>query len=68
MTEKEYTQTDYQTLGEICRRMRCGDDRIKLLIKTEEFPAVKIGGQYMTTEVKIQEWMNKKITLSSLIT
>ena len=56
MTEKH----DYQTLGEICKRMRCGMRRLKKLIHHEGFPIVKIGGQYMTTDVMITDWINRR--------
>ena len=54
-------KTDYWTLGEICKRLNCGPDRVKILIRDEGFPAVKVGGQYMTTEERIVQWMNKVI-------
>lgn len=54
-------KTDYQTLGEICTRLNCGPDRVKILIKDEGFPAVKVGGQYMTTEDAIVKWMDVTI-------
>ncbi len=56
MTEKH----DYQTLGEICSRMRCGERKIKNLIRFESFPAVKIRGQYFTTDAMINEWIIKR--------
>mgnify|MGYP000969255758 CR=1 FL=1 len=54
-------QQDYQTLYEICERMRCTRPTIRRLIDREGFPAVNIGGRYISTEAKILEWMNRKI-------
>ena len=49
----------YQTLGEICIRLNCGPRRVKRLIK-EGLPAVHVAGQYMMTEKRYLEWLDKK--------
>jgi hypothetical protein len=49
----------YQNLGEICDRLSCGPDRIKRLI-SEGLPAAKIAGQYMMTEKKYLEWLERQ--------
>ena len=54
-------KTDYQMVDEICRRMGWGKNKTIDQIKHNGFPAVKIGREYRATEVKIQEWLNKKI-------
>ncbi len=59
--ENQIVKTDYQTIDEICRRMGWGKNKTINQIKYNGFPAVKIGREYRATEVKIQEWLNKKI-------
>jgi len=48
-------------IDEISRRMGWGKNKTIDQIKHNGFPAVKIGREYRATEVKIQEWFNKKI-------
>ncbi len=59
--EKPIIKTDYQMIDEICRRMGWGKNKTINQIKCNGFPAVKIGREYRATEIKIQEWLNKKI-------
>lgn len=51
----------YQTLGEICTRLTCGRKRVKRLIQ-EGLPAICVAGQYMMTEKKYLEWLDRVIT------
>lgn len=51
----------YQTFGELCLRMNCSRKRMKRLIFLDDFPAILIGGQYVSSELKIQEWLARKI-------
>lgn len=55
--------------GEILKFMRCGWPRLKYLIDNENFPAVKIGGQWTSDKEMINEWRKEKIKkkLSSAI-
>lgn len=59
--EKPIIKTDYQMLDEICGRMGWGKNKTINQIKHNGFPAIKIGREYRTTEIKIQEWLNRKI-------
>lgn len=59
--ENTIIKTDYQMIDEICRRMGWGKNKAISQIKYNDFPAVKIGREYRTTEIKIQEWLNRKI-------
>jgi hypothetical protein len=53
---------EYSTIGEICSRMNWGKKKALRMIQFEGFPAVKIGREYMTTEPKIREWIDNKIS------
>ena len=59
--EKPNIKTDYQMLDEISGRMGWGKNKTIGQIKDNGFPAIKIGREYRTTEIKIQEWLNRKI-------
>ncbi len=53
---------EYSTLGQICIRMNWGEKKTLRMIREEGFPAVKIGKEYITSEPKIREWIDKKIS------
>ncbi len=53
---------EYSTIGEICTRMKWGRKKFMNMIKKEGFPAVRVGRDYITTETKIREWINLKLS------
>jgi hypothetical protein len=61
VTENQTIKPSYQTMQEICIRMQCGPRRLKKLIREEAFPAKRIGGQYMTTDAAILQWIEKHV-------
>ncbi|MDY6969977.1 MAG: hypothetical protein SVR08_15160 [Spirochaetota bacterium] len=48
-----------ETKNEICTYMRCDWRRIEMLIKHFNFPAKKIGGQWVSDKELIDEWRRK---------
>jgi len=52
---------EYTTLKAIATRMRWGKRRVLEMIRNEDFPARKLGRDYITTEPLIRKWLDKKL-------
>ena len=51
-------------LKEIAAYYRCSENKVLALIRTEGFPAVKIGGTWESDKILINKWHRRQIEMS----
>ena len=46
---------------DVQKALGIGKNQIYNLVRTKDFPAMKVGGQYLIPKEKFEEWMDKKL-------